>query len=70
MAEIRAERVANVWKVTARPGDAVAEGDTLLVLETGKMEIPVQAGNPGRVVDVIVDEGDVVREGDLLAVVE
>ncbi|KUP96556.1 biotin/lipoyl-binding carrier protein [Thermobifida cellulosilytica] len=70
MAEIRAERVANVWKVTARPGDAVAEGDTLLVLETGKMEIPVQAGNPGRVVDVVVDEGDVVREGDLLAVVE
>ncbi|HLU99548.1 MAG TPA: biotin/lipoyl-binding carrier protein [Thermobifida alba] len=70
MAEIRAETAASVWKVTARPGDTVAEGDTLLILESMKMEIPVLAGDPGRIVDIAVAEGDVVREGDLLAVVE
>lgn len=70
MAEIRAETAASVWKVTARPGDTVAEGDTLLILESMKMEIPVLAEDPGRIVDIAVAEGDVVREGDLLAVVE
>lgn len=70
MAEIRAEMVANVWKVTAHQGDNVAEGDTLVILESMKMEIPVLVEEPGRVVDIVVNEGDVVQEGDLLAVVE
>lgn len=70
MAEVRAEIVGNVWKVVAREGDRVADGDTLVILESMKMEIPVLAGDPGRIVDIAVAEGDVVREGDLLAVVE
>ncbi|MEY9213670.1 biotin/lipoyl-binding carrier protein [Thermobifida halotolerans] len=70
MAEIRAEIVANVWKVTAQPGDTVAAGDTLLILESMKMEIPVLVEDPGTIVDILVNEGDVVQEGDLLAVVE
>ncbi|HET6534444.1 MAG TPA: biotin/lipoyl-binding carrier protein, partial [Actinoplanes sp.] len=41
--EIRAEMVANVWKVVASAGDEVAEGDTLVILESMKMEIPVLA---------------------------
>ena len=68
--EIRAEMVANVWKVVKVAGDEVAEGDTLVILESMKMEIPVLAESPGVVARIAVDEGDVVQEGDLIAVVE
>ena len=70
MAEIRAEMVANVWKVVKSAGDQVAEGDTLVILESMKMEIPVVAETGGVVSRIAVKEGDVVQEGDLLAVVE
>jgi len=68
--EIRAEMVANVWKVIKSAGDAVAEGDTLVILESMKMEIPVLAETDGTVIEIAVNEGDVVQEGDLIAVVE
>jgi acetyl-CoA carboxylase biotin carboxyl carrier protein len=68
--EIRAEMVANVWKVVKAAGDAVAEGDTLVILESMKMEIPVLAESDGTIVELAVNEGDVVQEGDLIAVVE
>ncbi|GAA3751247.1 biotin carboxyl carrier protein [Spinactinospora alkalitolerans] len=70
MAEIRAEMVANVWKVTVAEGEQVAEGDTLVILESMKMEIPVLVEDPGTVISLNVAEGDVVQEGDLLVVVE
>ena len=68
--EIRAEMVANVWKVVAKAGDAVEEGDTLVILESMKMEIPVIAESDGVVKQIAVSEGDVVQEGDLIAVVD
>jgi biotin carboxyl carrier protein len=68
--EIRAEMVANVWKVVKAAGDEVDEGDTLVILESMKMEIPVIAESPGVVARIAVGEGDVVQEGDLIAVVE
>ena len=68
--EIRAEMVANVWKVVAATGDTVAEGDTLVILESMKMEIPVVAESEGTVAELVVHEGDVVQEGDLIAVIE
>ncbi|MBX6354577.1 MAG: biotin/lipoyl-binding carrier protein [Micromonosporaceae bacterium] len=68
--EIRAEMVANVWKVVASPGDSVSEGDTLVILESMKMEIPVVAESDGTVARLAVNEGDVVQEGDLIAVIE
>jgi acetyl-CoA carboxylase biotin carboxyl carrier protein len=68
--EIRAEMVANVWKVVKAAGDAVAEGDTLVILESMKMEIPVIAESDGTVAQMAVNEGDVVQEGDLIAVLE
>ena len=68
--EIRAEMVANVWKVVKTAGDAVEEGDTLVILESMKMEIPVVAESDGTVVELAVNEGDVVQEGDLIAIVE
>ena len=68
--EIRAEMVANVWKVVAAPGDDVDDGDTLVILESMKMEIPVLAESAGVVAEIAVTEGDVVQEGDLIARVE
>lgn len=68
--EVRAEMVANVWKVVVAPGDAVEDGDTLVVLESMKMEIPVVTESAGSVRELAVAEGDVVQEGDLIAVIE
>jgi acetyl-CoA carboxylase biotin carboxyl carrier protein len=68
--EIRAEMVANVWKVVATAGDEVAEGDTVVILESMKMEIPVLAESGGTLSQLAVNEGDVVQEGDLIAVIE
>jgi acetyl-CoA carboxylase biotin carboxyl carrier protein len=70
MSEVRAEMVANVWKVVAAEGDAVADGDTLVILESMKMEIPVLAEDSGTLTRLAVAEGDVVQEGDLIAVIE
>jgi acetyl-CoA carboxylase biotin carboxyl carrier protein len=68
--EVRAEMVANVWKVVASQGDTVADGDTLVILESMKMEIPVLAEGGGTVAQLAVAEGDVVQEGDLIAVID
>jgi acetyl-CoA carboxylase biotin carboxyl carrier protein len=70
VAEVRAEMVANVWKVVAAEGDSVADGDTLVILESMKMEIPVLAEDAGTITTLAVAEGDVVQEGDLIAVIE
>ena len=65
--EVRAEMVANVWKVLVAEGDTVADGDTLVILESMKMEIPVIAEVDGVVGVLAVTEGQVVQEGDLIA---
>jgi acetyl-CoA carboxylase biotin carboxyl carrier protein len=70
VAEVRAEMVANVWRVVVAEGDQVAEGDTLVILESMKMEIPVLAENSGVVSKLHVAEGDVVQEDELIAVVD
>ena len=65
--EVRAEMVANVWKVLVAEGDEVADGDTLVILESMKMEIPVLAEVDGTVSKLAVEEGGLVKEGDLIA---
>lgn len=65
--EVHAELVANVLQVLVNAGDTVAQGDTLVLLESMKMEIPVPAEVSGTVTEVAVMEGDVVTEGDLIA---
>ncbi len=70
MAEILAEMVANVWKVVAGPGDRVSTGDPVVILESMKMEIPVESPVDGTVKELRVQEGGVVQEGDVIAVVE
>ena len=68
--EVHAEMVANVWKVVVTQGDEIAAGDTLVILESMKMEIPVLAEHPGTVTEIAVGEGDVVQEGDVLVVID
>ena len=68
--EIRAEMTATVFRVYATPGDELEEGDPLIILESMKMEIPVEAPADGKVVEVKVKNGDTVQEGDLLATFE
>jgi acetyl-CoA carboxylase biotin carboxyl carrier protein len=68
--DVQAEMVANVWKVLVSSGDSVAEGDPLVILESMKMEIPVESPAGGTVTEVRVQEGGVVQEGDVIAVVE
>jgi len=62
--------VANVWKVVAAQGDHVDDGDTLVILESMKMEIPVLAESAGTITTLHVAEGDVIQEGDLIAEID
>jgi biotin carboxyl carrier protein len=68
--EIVAEMVANVMKVTVATGDPVAVGDTVVLLESMKMEIPVLAEHAGTIASIKVGSGDVVQEGDVLVAID
>lgn len=65
-----AEIVGNVWKVVAREGDQVAPGDTIAVMETMKMEIPVVSPTHGHVGRILVEQGQIVQEGDPIAEID
>lgn len=67
---IRAEMVASVHSLVVAEGDEVAPGDTLMILESMKMEIPVLAEFGGTVTQVKVAVGDVIQAGHLIAVIE
>ena len=66
MADVRADMVANVMEIYVSEGDQINVGDTIVLLESMKMEIPVIAEEPGEVARIAVAVGDVVQEGDLL----
>jgi acetyl-CoA carboxylase biotin carboxyl carrier protein len=68
--EVFAEMVANVWKVVVSQGDTIEEGETICILESMKMEIPVEATASGSIAELNVTEGGVVQEGDVIAVIE
>jgi biotin carboxyl carrier protein len=70
MAVVRSEIAGSVWKIEVAPGDTVAAGDVLLVLESMKMEIPVESPSAGRVTGLQVAEGDPVKEGQGLVVLD
>ena len=67
---VEAQVTGRVVRVEKNVGDLVAIEDTILVLESMKMEIPVEAPNAGRVSEIRVAEGDNVEEGDILAVLD
>lgn len=68
--EVEAQIAGSIWKVARAVGDVVAEEDVLLIIESMKMEIPLEAPCRGRVAEVLVEEGQRIEEGDLLVVLE
>jgi biotin carboxyl carrier protein len=65
---VLAEMVASVLSIAVEPGDRVEVGDTVMLLESMKMEIPVLVERAGRIDEVRVVAGDVIQEGDVLVV--
>jgi acetyl-CoA carboxylase biotin carboxyl carrier protein len=70
VASIEAHITGTVWKVEVKVGDTVEEGDTVVILESMKMEMPVEAEDEGTVSEIRVEEGQSVSEGDTLVVLE
>jgi acetyl-CoA carboxylase biotin carboxyl carrier protein len=68
--ELKAEVTGSVWKIVTTPGQALAAGDTVMILESMKMEIPVIAEDGGTLVEIRVAEGNPVAEGQVLALVK
>jgi acetyl-CoA carboxylase biotin carboxyl carrier protein len=68
MAEVKAHITGTVWKIEVAVGDAVGEGDVVAILESMKMEMPVEAESAGTVKEIKVAEGQPVSEGDVIAV--
>ena len=70
MAEIESHITGTVWKIEAKVGDEIADGDTVVILESMKMEMPVSADDAGVVSAIRCEEGRSVAEGDVLVVLE
>ncbi len=68
--EVKSEVTGTVWKIEVGEGDQVADGDTLMILESMKMEIPVVATDAGTVAEILVDEEEPVAEGQTVVVLE
>ena len=70
MAEIEAHITGTVWKIEVAVGDEVGLDDTVVILESMKMEMPVEAEDSGKVKEILCEEGQAVNEGDTLVVLE
>jgi acetyl-CoA carboxylase biotin carboxyl carrier protein len=70
MADIEAHITGTVWKIEVAFGDRVSDGDTVVILESMKMEMPVEAEDDGTVAEIRCEEGQSVQEGDVLVVLE
>jgi acetyl-CoA carboxylase biotin carboxyl carrier protein len=70
MPDVEAHITGTVWKIECQIGQQVAEGDTVVILESMKMEMPVEAEDDGVVRQIVVEEGQSVSEGDTLVVLE
>ena len=68
--EVKSEITGTVWQLRSKPGDKVEEGDTLIVIESMKMEIPVITEDGGTVAEILVKPKDPVAEGQVVAIIE
>jgi acetyl-CoA carboxylase biotin carboxyl carrier protein len=68
--EVEAHITGTVWKIECAVGDQIEEGDTVVILESMKMEMPVEAEDAGKVREILCEEGQAVNEGDPLLVLE
>jgi len=70
MPDVEAHITGTVWKIECEVGQSVDEGDTLVILESMKMEMPVEAEDAGTVKEIRCEEGQSVSEGETLVVLE
>jgi acetyl-CoA carboxylase biotin carboxyl carrier protein len=70
LSEVEAHITGTVWKIEVAVGDEVGEGDTVVILESMKMEMPVEAEDAGTVKEIVCAEGQSVSEGDTLVVLD
>ena len=70
MADVEAHITGTVWKIECEVGDEIEEGDTVVILESMKMEMPVEAEDAGTVAQILCEEGQAVNEGDGLVVLD
>ena len=70
MTDVEAHITGTVWKIEKQVGDEVAEGDVIVILESMKMEMPVEATESGTVREILVSEGQPIAEGAVIAVLE
>jgi biotin carboxyl carrier protein len=70
MTEVPSPITGSVWKVLVENGASVGEGETLVILESMKMEIRVKSPHNGRVIEIRVREGDSILEDDVVAIIE
>jgi len=70
VSDVEAHITGTVWKIEVKVGDTIAEGDTVVILESMKMEMPVEAEDGGTVAEVRCEEGQSVSEGDILVVLD
>ena len=70
MPNVEAHITGTVWKIEVKVGDTVEEGDSVVILESMKMEMPVEAPTSGKIKEIRCKEGQAVAEGEVLAVLE
>jgi acetyl-CoA carboxylase biotin carboxyl carrier protein len=70
VADVEAHITGTVWKIECEVGDEIEEGDTVVILESMKMEMPVEAEDAGTVKEIRCEEGQSVSEGDTLVILE
>ena len=68
--EVPAHITGTVWKIEVSVGDEVSDGDTVVILESMKMEMPVEVEDDGVVSEIKCEEGQSVQEGDVLVVLD
>jgi len=70
MTEILSPITGSVWKILVQAGSQINEGDTIVILESMKMEIRVKSPHNGKVIEIRVKEGDSIMEDDIIAIIE
>jgi biotin carboxyl carrier protein len=70
MTEVPSPITGSVWKVLVENGASIGEGDTIVILESMKMEIRVKSPHNGRVAEIRVNEGDPILEDDIIAIID
>ncbi|MCB0221084.1 MAG: biotin/lipoyl-binding carrier protein [Chrysiogenetes bacterium] len=68
--EVEAHITGNLWKIVKKVGDKIEEGEEIMILESMKMEMPVESPCDGTITDIPVKEGDALTEGQVVAIID